>query len=86
VLLHLSTILIWIIRKIEQKDNTAVAELIQAVFDEPNIPKVGTAYEDVYLDLCLKNIAKDSIFLLWNTMVKLLVQGCALLKMKRRPS
>ena len=38
------------IRKIESIDNQAVAELIRAVFDELNIPKVGTAYADVYLD------------------------------------
>jgi putative acetyltransferase len=41
----------WVIRKIERKDNAAVAQLIRAVFDELNIPKVGTAYEDPYLDL-----------------------------------
>ena len=41
------------IRKIEIKDNQFVAELIRAVFDELNIPKVGTAYEDVYLDFML---------------------------------
>ena len=36
----------WIIRKIEKKDNQVVAQLIRAVFDELNIPKVGTAYAD----------------------------------------
>ena len=40
----------WIIRKIEKKDNQLVAQLIRAVFDELNIPKVGTAYADPYLD------------------------------------
>ena len=40
----------WTIRKIEKKDNPAVAKLIRAVFDELEIPKVGTAYEDPYLD------------------------------------
>jgi putative acetyltransferase len=29
----------WLIRKIEKKDNAAVARLIRAVFDELNIPK-----------------------------------------------
>jgi putative acetyltransferase len=48
----------WIIRKIEQKDNAAVAELIRAVFDELNIPKVGTAYEDVYLDFMFEEYSK----------------------------
>lgn len=40
----------WVIRKIEKKDNQDVAKLIRAVFDELNIPKVGTAYADPYLD------------------------------------
>lgn len=48
----------WIIRKIEKKDNQAVAQLIRAVFDELNIPKVGTAYADPYLDLMFKEYRK----------------------------
>lgn len=40
----------WIIRKIKQEDNVAVAALIRSVFDELSIPKVGTAYADAYLD------------------------------------
>jgi putative acetyltransferase len=46
------------IRKIEIKDNPFVAELIRAVFDELNIPKVGTAYEDVYLDFMFEEYNK----------------------------
>ena len=49
----------WIIRKIEKKDNAAVAQLIRAVFDELNIPKVGTAYEDVYLDFMFEEYSKE---------------------------
>lgn len=49
----------WIIRKIEKKDNEAVAQLIRAVFDELNIPKVGTAYEDVYLDFMFEEYSKE---------------------------
>lgn len=48
----------WIIRKIEKKDNEAVAQLIRAVFDELNIPKVGTAYEDAYLDFMFEEYSK----------------------------
>ncbi|MFT5251249.1 MAG: putative acetyltransferase [Flavobacteriales bacterium] len=48
----------WKIRKIEKKDNEAVAQLIRAVFDEFNIPKVGTAYEDAYLDLMYEEYNK----------------------------
>lgn len=46
------------IRKIEKQDNPAVAALIRAVFDEMNIPKVGTAYEDPYLDLMFEEYSK----------------------------
>jgi len=48
----------WIIRKIEKKDNPDVAQLIRAVFDELNIPKVGTAYADSYLDLMFEEYSK----------------------------
>jgi putative acetyltransferase len=46
------------IRKIKKEDNPAVAALIRAVFDELNIPKVGTAYEDPYLDLMFEEYSK----------------------------
>ncbi|MGO4905986.1 GNAT family N-acetyltransferase [Flavobacterium sp. W20_MBD1_R3] len=46
------------IRKIKKEDNTAVAQLIRSVFDEMNIPKVGTAYEDPYLDLMFEEYNK----------------------------
>ncbi|MCV9926486.1 GNAT family N-acetyltransferase [Flavobacterium sp. LS1R49] len=49
----------WIIRKIIKEDNQAVARLIRAVFDELNIPKVGTAYEDPYLDLMFEEYNKS---------------------------
>ncbi|MFV8326755.1 GNAT family N-acetyltransferase [Flavobacterium sp. ZS1P14] len=46
------------IRKIKKEDNQAVAQLIRAVFDELNIPKVGTAYEDPYLDFMFEEYNK----------------------------
>lgn len=48
----------WVIRKIEKKDNQGVAQLIRSVFDELNIPKVGTAYADPYLDLMYEEYSK----------------------------
>ncbi|WP_166925388.1 GNAT family N-acetyltransferase [Flavobacterium poyangense] len=48
----------WNIRKIEKKDNQEVAKLIRSVFDEMEIPKVGTAYEDPYLDLMFEEYKK----------------------------
>lgn len=48
----------WVIRKIEKQDNQSVAVLIRSVFDEMEIPKVGTAYEDPYLDLMFEEYNK----------------------------
>ncbi|MFB9076984.1 GNAT family N-acetyltransferase [Flavobacterium procerum] len=64
------------IRKIEKKDNQAVAQLIRSVFDEMEIPKVGTAYEDPYLDLMFEeyNKSKSAYFVVEN---KGKVVGCA---------
>ena len=39
-----------VIRKIEQKDNAAVAEIVRTVMIELGAPKVGTAYADPNLD------------------------------------
>src|SRR6187402_678036 len=47
-----------IIRKIKKGDNQEVAKLIRDVLDELNIPKVGTAYEDPYLDLMFEEYNK----------------------------
>ncbi|SFE82298.1 GNAT family N-acetyltransferase [Flavobacterium xueshanense] len=46
------------IRKINKEDNQEVAQLIRAVFDEMDIPKVGTAYEDLYLDFMYEEYNK----------------------------
>lgn len=48
----------WIIRTIKKEDNQAVAKLIRSVFDEMEIPKVGTAYADPYLDLMFEEYNK----------------------------
>lgn len=42
--------MIYTIRKIEAKDNTAMAQIIRNIFDELNAPKEGTAYADPFLD------------------------------------
>ncbi len=47
------------IRKINKEDNQAVAQLIRAVFDEMDIPKVGTAYADPYLDSMFEEYNKS---------------------------
>jgi putative acetyltransferase len=43
-------------------------------FDELNIPKVGTAYEDVYLILCSRNIVKKSAYFVVELTEKWLVR------------
>ena len=48
----------WLIREIKKEDNQAVVQLIRSVFDELEIPKVGTAYEDPYLDLMFEEYNK----------------------------
>ena len=48
----------WTIREINKEDNQAVAQLIRSVFDEMEIPKTGTAYEDPYLDLMFEEYNK----------------------------
>ena len=48
----------WIIRTIKKQDNQSVAGLIRSVFDEMEIPKVGTAYEDPCLDLMFEQYNK----------------------------
>jgi len=40
-----------IIRTIQKKDNSQIASVIRGVLIEHNVPKVGTAYEDVSLDV-----------------------------------
>lgn len=48
----------WHIRAINKEDNQAVGSLIRSVFDEMEIPKKGTAYEDPYLDLMFEEYSK----------------------------
>ncbi|MEN2400690.1 GNAT family N-acetyltransferase [Flavobacterium sp. MC2016-06] len=66
----------WIIRTIKKEDNQAVAKLIRSVFDEMEIPKVGTAYEDPYLDLMFEEYSKpESAYFVVESEGK--VVGCA---------
>jgi putative acetyltransferase len=48
----------WDIRLLKEDDNQEVARLIRSVFDEMEIPKVGTAYEDPCLDLMFDEYSK----------------------------
>ena len=52
-----------VVRKIEQKDNVAVAEIIRTVLIEMGSPKVGTAYADPNLDTMFETYQKiNSIY------------------------
>ncbi len=44
-----------IIREIEEKDNIEVAKVIRKVLLEMGVPKVGSAYEDKFLDSMYEN-------------------------------
>jgi putative acetyltransferase len=48
------------IRPIEPQDNPSVEALIKSVFDELNLPKTGTAYEDVSLQTMFENYNAES--------------------------
>ncbi|EJL61492.1 GNAT family N-acetyltransferase [Flavobacterium sp. CF136] len=66
----------WVIRKIKKEDNQEVAQLIRSVFDEMEIPKVGTAYEDPCLDLMFEEYNKQqSVYLVVENEGKIV--GCA---------
>ena len=47
-----------VLRKIEQKDNAAVAEIVRSVMLELGAPKVGTAYADPNLDTMFETYQK----------------------------
>lgn len=49
----------FIIREIKPQDNLEIAQVIRAVFDELNVPKVGTAYEDKATDKMFENFQKE---------------------------
>ncbi|QWX82563.1 GNAT family N-acetyltransferase [Cellulophaga sp. HaHaR_3_176] len=44
-----------VIREIQQKDNSAVAEVVRKVLVDLGVPKVGTAYEDKALNYMYEN-------------------------------
>ena len=49
-----------IIRKIEERDNAAIAKVIRTVLIEHNVPKVGTAYADASLDCMFETYTTDN--------------------------
>jgi putative acetyltransferase len=49
----------FIIREINPQDNLEIAGVIRAVFNELNVPKIGTAYEDEATDKMFENFQKE---------------------------
>lgn len=47
-----------VIREIEQKDNSKIANAIRSILVEMGVPKVGTAYEDASLDCMTETYSK----------------------------
>lgn len=50
-----------VIREITQADNAQIAAVIRSVFEELDAPKVGTAYEDVALDVMTETYNKPKM-------------------------
>ncbi len=48
------------IREIQQNDNQQIARVIRGVLIEMGVPKVGTAYEDVSLDMMYETYKKNT--------------------------
>lgn len=65
-----------IIREIEQKDNSDIAEVIRKVLLDMGVPKVGTAYADKALDSMYENynVPKATYFVVEE---KVVLIGCA---------
>lgn len=49
-----------LIRPIEKRDNPQIAEVIRSVLVDFGVPKVGTAYADVSLDIMTETYEKDN--------------------------
>ena len=65
-----------IIRKIEKKDNAAVAEIVRSVLLEMRAPKVGTAYADPSVDAMYETYQKpNAVFYVIESNEKII--GCA---------
>lgn len=65
-----------IIRKIEKKDNDAVARIVRGVLLELGAPKVGTAYEDPSVDAMYETYQKpNAVFFVVESDEKII--GCA---------
>ncbi len=64
-----------IIRKIEEKDNLSLAQMIRAVFEEHNAPREGTVYSDPTTDN-LFELFKASKSILWVAELNNQIKGC----------
>ena len=63
------------IRKIEEKDNLSLAQMIRAVFEEDHAPREGTVYSDPTTDN-LFELFKTSKSILWVAELNNQIKGC----------
>lgn len=67
-----------IIREIQPIDNADIAKVIRKVFVDNNLPKIGTAFADVHLDLLFEvyNTPKSIYFIVENE--SRIIGGCGI--------
>lgn len=63
------------IRKVEEKDNLLLADMIRAVFDEHDAPKIGTVYSDP-TTFNLYQLFKEPNSVLWVAEKNQQIMGC----------
>ena len=71
-----------IIREIQPNDNPDIAKVIRQVFIDNNLPKIGTAFADIYLDTLFEvyNTPKSIYFIVENE--NQVIGGCGIAQLE----
>ncbi len=71
-----------IIREIQPNDNPDIAKVIRQVFIDNNLPKIGTAFADIYLDTLFEvyNTPKSVYFIVENE--NQVIGGCGIAQLE----
>lgn len=75
-----------VIRKIQKEDNPALASLIRAVFDEFNVSKTGTVYDDPETDHLFEAFENKNAVLFVAEVNNELMGACGIYPTKGLPS
>lgn len=75
-----------VIRKIQKEDNPSLASLIRAVFDEFNVPKTGTVYDDPETDQLFEAFENKNAVLFVAIVNNELMGACGIYPTKGLPS